>query len=55
MAPAQTVFKGVEFKEIFVDDKIVGYRATFNGVEFESQSLTNLCEKIWCKVAGIVE
>lgn len=49
---ARAIFTGVEITEVFMGEKVVGYRAGFieekTGVnQFEETSLTALCRKLW--------
>lgn len=52
IAAAQKIFTTVQFFELKVGDKTVGYRAIFNEKTFENSSLTALCKKLWEVASG---
>ena len=44
---AKAIFTDVEFTFITIGGSVAGYRAKFNGKEFEDKSITVLCKKLW--------
>lgn len=52
LAPAQAIFSGANILPIEIGEKTVGYRATHNGLELQSPSLTELCSMLWSAANG---
>ena len=52
LAPARFIFVGVNIEEVKLDDRVVGYRASWRGESFENRSLTRLCRRLWCQASG---
>lgn len=44
---ARVIFTGVEFEEITIGGKTVGYRAKYDGKTYENASLTALSKQLW--------
>jgi hypothetical protein len=44
---ARSIFTGVKFSEIMVNDKRVGFKAVFVSGTFEDASLSMLCQRLW--------
>ena len=44
---ARRIFSGVVFEEVKINDKTVGYRATYGNDTYEDSSITAICETLW--------
>ena len=47
LGAAKATFTGVDFEEVSIGDKVVGYKATIDGFVYEHTSLTALCTALW--------
>ena len=47
LGTAKAIFTGVDFEEVSIGDKVVGYKATIDGLVYEHTSLTALCTAPW--------
>lgn len=47
LAAARHIFQGVEFTEVEMGGKVVGYTAIVLGVQLEDRALVHLCSKVW--------
>ena len=47
LGAAKATFTGVDFEEVSIGDKVVGYKATLDGLVYEHTSLTALCKNLW--------
>jgi hypothetical protein len=44
---ARSIFTGVQFEEIMVNSKRVGFKAEFGSESLEDASLSALCSRLW--------
>ena len=47
LGTAKSTFTGVDFEEVLIGYKVVGYKATIDGFVYENTSLTALCKNLW--------
>jgi len=47
LGTAKAIFTGVDFEEVSIGDKVVGYKAKLDGFVYEHASLTALCRALW--------
>jgi len=47
LGAAKATFTGVDFEEVSIGDKVVGYKATIDGKTYEDTGLTALCKTLW--------
>jgi len=47
LGTAKAILTGVDFEEVSIGDKVVGYKATIDGLVYEHTSLTALCAALW--------
>ena len=47
LGTAKSTFTGVDFEEVLIGYKVVGYKATIDGFVYEHTSLTALCTALW--------
>jgi len=47
LGTAKAIFTGVDFEEVLIGYKVVGYKATIDGFVYEHTSLTALCTALW--------
>ena len=49
---ARAIFVGVDFQEVTLGKQVVGYRAFWQGQNFENRALTRLCQELWVAASG---
>lgn len=44
---AKRIFTGVEFEEVYLGDKRVGFKAKHGNARYEDESITVICTQLW--------